>query len=389
MSTTAPATHAPDAPSAFSAPPTRERCWFEQKMCGFDLETTGVDVHNDRIVTAAIVWIDPNHPDPAQRVQRHEWLVNPRIDIPEGATAVHGISTGHAREHGVDPKVAIAQINEHLRQAREQGYSVTGYNLAYDMSLLHAESTREGLEPVEEVYVADAFVMDKHVAPFRRGRRDLNTVTALYGEKFDGDAHNATNDVIASVRVARRIGTRYPEMQVSAAELHEKQKTWYAEQQADFQKYLRTKKIDPQPDATCPPQWPIRLPEDDPDANNSPLLAGRSTGAGRPSFPTYDIAAGRYALTTEEGEMRFFRVARPTEGKYAGRTFLEEQSGDTYEPIRGADAYPFLDKIKADPFGAQIAYGHATGVCARCGRSLTDPASVEAGMGPECRSRVA
>jgi hypothetical protein len=41
----------------------------------------------------------------------------------------------------------------------------------------------------------------------------------------------------------------------------------------------------------------------------------------------------------------------------------------------------------ADPKAAAIAHGKATGECACCGRELTDPISIAAGIGPICASR--
>lgn len=41
----------------------------------------------------------------------------------------------------------------------------------------------------------------------------------------------------------------------------------------------------------------------------------------------------------------------------------------------------------ADPHAAAIAYGHQTGVCACCGRELTNAESVALGIGPICRGK--
>jgi hypothetical protein len=41
----------------------------------------------------------------------------------------------------------------------------------------------------------------------------------------------------------------------------------------------------------------------------------------------------------------------------------------------------------ADPKAAAIAYGRRTGCCSVCGRELTDPTSVEAGIGPICAGK--
>lgn len=41
-----------------------------------------------------------------------------------------------------------------------------------------------------------------------------------------------------------------------------------------------------------------------------------------------------------------------------------------------------------DPLAAAAAYGHETGSCSVCGRLLTDPKSIELGIGPICADRM-
>ncbi|HNQ26707.1 MAG TPA: exonuclease domain-containing protein, partial [Aquaticitalea sp.] len=57
---------------------------LNRPICFFDLETTGVNITNDRIVEISILKI---HPDGKE--ESKTWLVNPTIPIPKDATAVH------------------------------------------------------------------------------------------------------------------------------------------------------------------------------------------------------------------------------------------------------------------------------------------------------------
>ena len=74
--------------------------WIDDPWMGFDTETTGVRALKDRLVTAALVLrIDGasyrsgvSSPD-----QVATWLTDPGVEIPEQATAVHGITTEQAR----------------------------------------------------------------------------------------------------------------------------------------------------------------------------------------------------------------------------------------------------------------------------------------------------
>lgn len=105
--------------------------------------------------------------------------------------------------------------------------------------------------------------------------------------------------------------------------------------------------------------------------------------------PTPDVPAGRYAVDGEDGALKFYRVDRPTEGRWAGRTFVNVQASDELHPIRGrAAANAILAKIAVDPRTAMVRYGHELGHCGYCGRTLTDPVSRERGIGPVCASKL-
>jgi hypothetical protein len=95
------------------------------------------------------------------------------------------------------------------------------------------------------------------------------------------------------------------------------------------------------------------------------------------------VPEGRYAADID-GELRFFRVQRPTEGKWAGYTFVDAQASDDYHPIRNrAHREQVLNAIGADPEAAGVRYGRELGACCRCGRTLTSEWRTR-GIGPEC-----
>ena len=68
-------------PSPYQGLPTTEALL----MC-FDLETTGVNVHQDRIVQMAVSYFHQR-----RRIQQHTQMFNPEQPIPPGASSVHGI----------------------------------------------------------------------------------------------------------------------------------------------------------------------------------------------------------------------------------------------------------------------------------------------------------
>lgn len=100
-----------------------------------------------------------------------------------------------------------------------------------------------------------------------------------------------------------------------------------------------------------------------------------------------DVPAGRYALRTD-GVVKFYVLDRPTEGKWAGYTFLKAQASDDKYPIRNLQAKrEILTRIAEDVEAAQVLYGQELGRCYACGRTLTDETSRSLGIGPDCRSK--
>lgn len=104
------------------------------------------------------------------------------------------------------------------------------------------------------------------------------------------------------------------------------------------------------------------------------------------SIPVYSRARGYYALEMG-GEVHFFRVERPTEGKHRGKTFAKEQAGDTFHQMTWHRQGEVLDAIAADPEAAAQRYGSLINKCSRCNRTLTDKDSRERGMGPDCAQK--
>ncbi|GAA1455414.1 exonuclease domain-containing protein [Nocardiopsis tropica] len=230
--------------------------WHKGPMVAIDAETTGTDVESDRIVTWSRWAIDP-----AKGTKVHSgWLINPGIDIPEEAAAIHGITTEHARDRGQDPSSAIREIAGDLLHWAEQGAVVVAYNAPFDLSILHRECLRNW-HPLEAAGVAtlspvvDPLVIDKAVDPYRKGSRKLVAAAAHYGVTLsEEDAHGSAADSLAAARVAYVIAERYPHIgRMPADELHDLQRQWKPKQAASLQRYLRKTK----PDAVCAPGWPL------------------------------------------------------------------------------------------------------------------------------------
>lgn len=225
----------------------------------FDLETTGVDVETARIVTAFFGVLDAE----GNVIEAHNWMVRPDgYEIPEEATAVHGVSTEQALKEGVEASFAIEDIIETITfwGPDVKGLPIAGHNLAYDFTVLDREAKRWGNSEawwLEELVVLDSLVIDKHIDPYRKGKRTLITAAEHYGvELSEEEAHGAQADAIASGRIIQAMLRQGLADEYGPKALHEAQKQWKREQAASLEKYFRIKADPPQPDAVVNGDWP-------------------------------------------------------------------------------------------------------------------------------------
>ena len=119
----------------------------------------------------------------------------------------------------------------------------------------------------------------------------------------------------------------------------------------------------------------------------------------------------RFTLVSQKTGKRYtFRVAKAKDAEMFFASLLVGQNNDAdYEYLgfikkdelgalvagrKGNAQHPAfkaldwtLRKLAADDMPEQLEFWHE-GRCARCGRALTDPASIEAGFGPECINHI-
>jgi DNA polymerase-3 subunit epsilon len=192
---------------------------WAKRLAVFDLETTGLDLTNARVVTACIAVLDAN----GQELDVEEWLVDPGIEIPEVATKVHGISTAKAQAEGIAASEAILQIVEKLRSLNSQ-MPLVAFNAPFDFTILQNEAIRYGFDPLVPDPVVDPLVIDRELR-FGPGKRNLLILCSLYGVQLSA-AHNSTADAVAAGRLAQAQAGRYPKLNLDSSELHKLQVGW-------------------------------------------------------------------------------------------------------------------------------------------------------------------
>lgn len=233
--------------------------WWKGPLLGFDTETTGVDPRNDRIVTAALV-----HRSGGGTRQR-TWLIDPGITIPQGAEAIHGVSTTMARAHGRPAPEALEEIATEVVTALVQQTPLVVFNAPFDLTLLAHELQRHGLPSLGQrlggmvTPVIDPLVIDRAMDRFRRGKRRLADLCRQYKVPQQAELHTAEVDVLATLAVLDCLVRDFPELgAMPLGKLHE----WQGKRQADWVASFNTWRVGKGLSPIDEGEWPMGEPRD-------------------------------------------------------------------------------------------------------------------------------
>ena len=208
--------------------------WVENGFIAFDTETTGIDIASDRIVSAAaVVYRD------GVEVSSQEWLIKVDIDIPEAASAVHGITNEMSQSQGQEQVAALKSIREFLVTSN---LPVVCFNSAFDRGILDANLVRVGLDPLSGVIDICPFVIDKQMDKYVKGKaqRRLQPTVARYGlEISEDDWHGALADSRITGLLLLAQAQRYPNLfNGDLGEFSQAVGVWREEQDASFKAWL-------------------------------------------------------------------------------------------------------------------------------------------------------
>jgi DNA polymerase-3 subunit epsilon len=172
----------------------------------FDLETTGINPAEDRIVEAALVTLQPD----GSRTTK-SWLVNPGRPIPAGAIAVHGIH---------DADVADAPSFDELAPeiaAAFDGCDLSGFHAErFDVPLLAAEFRRVGMT----FPAPGTRIIDSRTIFVRQEPRSLDAAVSFYCDRSHDGAHRAEADAVAAADVLMAQLERYADLPGDIDALH-------------------------------------------------------------------------------------------------------------------------------------------------------------------------
>lgn len=164
----------------------------------FDLETTGIDMVNDRIVEICILKVFPDG-----RTEVKTRRVNPSIPIPAQATAIHGITNEDVKDCPTFKEIAksLVQLIE--------GCDFAGYNSnKFDLPLLAEEFIRAGID----FDLKKRKFIDVQTIFHKMEQRTLVAAYKFYCDKDLNNAHSAEADTVATYEVLKAQLDRYPEL---------------------------------------------------------------------------------------------------------------------------------------------------------------------------------
>ncbi len=164
----------------------------------FDLETTGINIANDRIVEISILKINTDGSEEVKTMR-----INPEIPIPKKTSEIHGI---------YDEDVADAPtFKEVARQLATfmEGCDLAGYNSnKFDIPLLAEEFIRAEVD----FDMTKRKFIDVQTIFHKMEKRNLEAAYKFYCDRNLDDAHSAEADTRATYEVLKSQLDRYSDL---------------------------------------------------------------------------------------------------------------------------------------------------------------------------------
>ncbi len=180
---------------------------LKRPLVFIDLETTGINVSNDRIVEISALKVNPNGIE--------QWLttlVNPGIPIPQKVTAIHGISDSDVAE-----APSFREIAKTLTSFLE-GCDLAGFNaMKFDIPVLAEEFLRANVD----FNFRKRKYIDVQVIFHKKEQRTLEAAVRFYCKRELEDAHSAKADTAATYEVLKAQLDTYTDLENDVDKLAE------------------------------------------------------------------------------------------------------------------------------------------------------------------------
>lgn len=165
----------------------------------FDLETTGLNISEARIVELSFLKV---HPNGEEEVKSRR--VNPEIPIPAEATAIHGITDEDVKDCPTFKQIAKSLAN-HL-----EGCDLAGFNSnRFDVPMLAEEFLRAGVD----FDMSKPKLIDVQIIYHKKEPRTLEAAYKFYCNKELENSHSAEVDARATYEVFKSQLEHYSDLE--------------------------------------------------------------------------------------------------------------------------------------------------------------------------------
>ncbi|HYF70020.1 MAG TPA: 3'-5' exonuclease [Ohtaekwangia sp.] len=164
-------------------------------LCIFDIETTGINVTQDRIIEIAIIKLMPNG-----EMLRKSNVLNPTIPIPAESTVFHGLTDADVKDKPTFKEVA-KEYARFLEGADLAGFAV----LKLDIPMLVEEFIRAGVD----FDYSKKKIIDAQKIFHLMEKRTLGAAYKFYLDKPFTNSHSAESDTEATLEVLMAQVVRY------------------------------------------------------------------------------------------------------------------------------------------------------------------------------------
>jgi DNA polymerase-3 subunit epsilon len=164
----------------------------------FDLETTGINIANDRIVEISILKIDTDGNEEVKTMR-----INPEVPIPKKTSEIHGIY-----DEDVKDAPTFKEVGRQLATFME-GCDIAGFNSnKFDIPLLAEEFIRAEVD----FDMTKRKFIDVQTIFHKMEKRTLEAAYKFYCDKNLDDAHSAEADTRATYEVLKAQLDRYSDL---------------------------------------------------------------------------------------------------------------------------------------------------------------------------------
>ncbi len=162
---------------------------LKRPLVVFDLESTGLNITEDRIIELSYVKVYPNGQE-----ETRTYRFNPEREIPQQAINVHGITNDDVKDKPTFKELAhdIARVFE--------GCDIAGFNSNhFDIPLLAQEMSKAGVvfDPSQHKFI------DVQTIYHKREKRDLEAACLFYCGHPMENHHSAADDAQTTLEVLK------------------------------------------------------------------------------------------------------------------------------------------------------------------------------------------